>query len=121
MKISSPELTILDLLRYPQAGGGLDNIATVLEDLGPKADPDKLSALCSAFERSVVQRTGYLLSKAGLTNHAEKVRAVLEQGRSVQWVELDPSLASDPELAPAIVERDKRWRVTVRHIPECDA
>ena len=29
MKISSAALTVLDLLRYPQASGGMDNIATV--------------------------------------------------------------------------------------------
>jgi hypothetical protein len=32
MKVSSPELTALDLVRYPHAGGGLDNIATVIAD-----------------------------------------------------------------------------------------
>jgi predicted transcriptional regulator of viral defense system len=120
MKVSSPELTMLDLLRYPQAGGGLDNIATVLEELGPAADPGKLSALCPAFERSVVQRAGYLLSKVGLADHAEKAHAALKEGPPAQWVELDPSLVSDPELAPAIIERDKRWRVVVRRIPERD-
>ena len=33
MKLSSPELTALDLLRYPRTGAGLDNIATVIADL----------------------------------------------------------------------------------------
>lgn len=120
MKLSSPELTMLDLPRYPQAGGGLDNIATVIEELGPATDPEKLSALCSVFERAVVQRVGYLLSKVGLGAHADKVAAALKQGPAVQWVELDPSLARDPDLAPAIVERNKVWRVVVRHIPERD-
>ncbi|MBF0562425.1 MAG: hypothetical protein HQL37_10480 [Alphaproteobacteria bacterium] len=120
MKVSSPELTILDLLRYPQAGGGMDTIATVLEELGPKADAEKLSALCPAFERSVVQRAGYLLGKAGLADHADKVHAALTGGRAAQWVELDPALAGDPDLAPAVVERDTRWRVIVRHMPERD-
>lgn len=30
MKISGPELTILDLMRYPRAAAGIDHIATVL-------------------------------------------------------------------------------------------
>ena len=34
MKFSSAALTALDLLRYPQASGGMDNVATVLSDLG---------------------------------------------------------------------------------------
>jgi predicted transcriptional regulator of viral defense system len=121
MKVSSPELTILDLFRYPQGSGGLDNIATVLDELGPKADPEKLAALCPAFERSVVQRAGYLFSKAGLREQAEKALATLESGPATQWVELDPSLGSDPDFAPSIIERDQRWRVLVRRIPEPDA
>ncbi len=42
MKVSSVELTALDLLRYPRAAGGIDHIATVLSDLGGKIDPQKL-------------------------------------------------------------------------------
>ena len=36
MKISSAALTVLDLLRYPRASGGIDHVATVLSDLGGK-------------------------------------------------------------------------------------
>ena len=36
MKISSAALTALDLLRYPQASGGIDSVATVLSDLAEK-------------------------------------------------------------------------------------
>ena len=39
MKVSSAALTALDLLRYPQASGGIDNVATVLSDLGQRIDP----------------------------------------------------------------------------------
>ena len=45
MKVSSVELTALDLLRYPRAAGGIDQIATVLSDLGGKIDPEKLRSL----------------------------------------------------------------------------
>ncbi|CAM6000172.1 unnamed protein product [Sphagnum balticum] len=45
MKISSVELTVFDLLRYPQATGGMDNIATVISDLGEKIDAEKLVAI----------------------------------------------------------------------------
>ncbi|HIJ62640.1 MAG TPA: hypothetical protein HPQ04_08120 [Rhodospirillaceae bacterium] len=120
MKVSSPELTILDLLRYPQGSGGLDNIVTVVDELAPNADADKLGGLCPAFERAVVQRTGYLLNKAGFDDLAEKMRASLAEGPALQWVELDPSLARDPDLTPEVVERDKHWRVLVRRYPERD-
>jgi predicted transcriptional regulator of viral defense system len=120
MKVSSAELTVLDLLRYPQASGGLDNIATVLDEIAAKLDAEKLARVSSAFERSVVQRAGYLLSQAGLQEHADKIQAYLEAGPTTQWIELEPSLAADSDLVPPAKIRDKRWRVIVRRIPERD-
>jgi len=54
IKVSSIELTMLDLVRYPRAAGGLDNIATIVSDLGERIDPGKLANLSAAFERSVI-------------------------------------------------------------------
>ena len=42
MRISSAALTALDLLRYPQASGSIDSVATVLSDLGQTIDPEQL-------------------------------------------------------------------------------
>src|SRR6266851_2688007 len=117
MKVSSVELTLLDLLRYPQASGGLDNVMTIFEDLGPKIEAGKIAVLCDAFERSVIQRAGYLLDHSGLADHPEKLHEFLERDSHAQWTELDPSLASDSELAPEILARDKRWHVLVRRLP----
>jgi len=120
MKVSSVELTLLDLLRYPEASGGLDNVLTIFADLGHKIEAGKMVSLCDACERSVVQRAGYLLDLAGLADPALKLHEVLERGLHAQWTELDPSLISDPDLAPEIVARDKRWHVLVRRLPERD-
>jgi predicted transcriptional regulator of viral defense system len=118
MNVSSVELTLLDLLRYPQASAGLDNISTIFSDLGPKINPEKMAALSQTFERSVVQRAGYLLDQSGFGEHAEKLHPLIERRSATPWVELDPSLASDPDLAPAVQSRDERWHVVVRRIPE---
>ena len=120
MKLSSVELTFLDLLRYPQATGGLDNILTILAELGPKLDPDKMATLGEAFDRSIFQRAGYLLNRAGLAEGAKKLRAFMERGPQPQWVELDPSLRSDPDLAPQVVSRDEQWHVLIRRLAERD-
>ena len=37
MKLSSPLLTALDLVRYGKGSAGIDNVATVLSDLGPRS------------------------------------------------------------------------------------
>ena len=65
MKISSSALTVLDLLRYPQASGGIDNVATVLPNLGGSIDPEQLATFSPLVERPVVQRLGHLLERLG--------------------------------------------------------
>jgi predicted transcriptional regulator of viral defense system len=120
MKVSSAELTLLDLLRYPEASGGLDNVLNIFADLAPKLDVGKMAPLCDAFERSVIQRAGYLLDHSSFAQPAQELHAFLERGSHPQWTELDPSLASDLDLAPKIIARDTRWRVLVRRLPERD-
>lgn len=121
MKISSPELTAFDLLRYPHAAGGLSNILTVLIELGPKLDGAKLAILCPKFEQTVRQRLGYLLARAGHTQAAEVIHASLLAGKSFQWKELDPTKAKlDLDLSPGPISRDTRWRLIVRREPEAD-
>lgn len=118
MKLSSPELTALDLVRYPHSSTGLDNIATVLSELAERLQPDKLAVLSSAFEKAVVQRLGHLLGRLKHTHTAEAMFAALSARGPVRWTELDPKQAGDPDLSPAPSERDAHWRAIVRRAPE---
>jgi predicted transcriptional regulator of viral defense system len=120
MKVSSVELTVMDLLRYPHAAGGLDAIATIISDLGDRIDPAKLAALSASYERSVSQRLGHLLDRFGHSERAEALHAALPHGSALAWVELEPSQAADPVFSPEPTERDERWRVIVRRPPERD-
>ena len=120
MDVSGAELTALDLVRYPRAAGGLHHIATVFSDLGMRIEAEKLALLSDAFERSVVQRLGFLLGVSGHGKKADALHARLAEGSPLPWVELEPSLAANPDLAPIVVERNARWHVIVRSIPEAD-
>lgn len=120
MKLSSPELTALDLVRYPQAGAGLNNIATVLSELAERLQPEKLASLSGAFEKAAVQRLGHLLGRLGHPQSAEPMLVVLSARGPLPWVELDPKEAGDPDLSPPPSERDELWRVIVRRPPEID-
>lgn len=118
MRVSSPALTALDLLRYPQASGGLDHAAGVLNELASEVDPKQLRVLAPAFERSVVQRLGYLFDQLGSEEPAASLHHHLGSG-NVPWVELDPSEASRA-TEESEVQRDRRWRVIVRKPIEID-
>lgn len=120
MKISSPALTALDLLRYPQAAGGIDNVATVLTDLAEKISPVQLALLSDAAERSVVQRLGHLLDRLGHADLANPMYAALMARGTAPWTELDRHEVRDPDFTPEPRERDDRWHVIVRRPPEVD-
>lgn len=120
IKISSAALTALDLLRYPQASGGIDNVATVLSDLAEKIDPQQLATLSATFERPVVQRLGHLLDRLDHEALTTPMLETLQARGDVPWTELDRQEARDPDFAPEPQERDPRWRVIVRRVPELD-
>ena len=121
MKVSSAALTALDLLRYPQASGGMDNIATVLSDLGRKIDREQLAALSVVMERPVVQRLGYLLEHLGHDELTGPMQESLRARGSLPWTELDRREAVDPDFAPEPRQRCLRWRITARRLPQVDA
>jgi hypothetical protein len=59
----------------------------------------------------------------GVSGHGEKADALharLTEGLPLPWVELEPSLAAHPDLAPFVVERSARWHVIGRSTPEAD-
>jgi predicted transcriptional regulator of viral defense system len=120
MKVSSPELTALDLLRYIHAAGGIDAVATVLADLAGKIDSDKLAALAVHFDRAPVQRLGYLLDRLGHADRAQALHNRLPATKSARWVALEPPKRDSKAPAVLPVERNERWRVTVQRHPETD-
>jgi predicted transcriptional regulator of viral defense system len=120
MRISSVELTALDLLRYPQASGGIDNVATILMDLGASLDAEKLAALSQTAERHVVQRLGHLMDRLGHAGRSAPMLDALHRHGPISWTELDRKEAKDPDFRSEPLERDRRWKVIVRRLPEID-
>ena len=95
MRVSTPEITALDLVRYPTGAGQLGNVATVLSELAEKLDPARLlHAAEGDVELPSIQRLGYLLEvsrKSSLTKalnrwlkEREPRRALLSPGRNAK-------------------------------------
>src|SRR5713226_4386183 len=62
MRVSTPEATALDLVRYMGRAGQLGNVATVLAELSERINPERLvQAARGEVELSVVQRLGFLV------------------------------------------------------------
>lgn len=113
MRVSTPEETVFDLVRYAGVAGHLDNVATVLADLAHRLDPERLVEVAGHFEDSVAQKLGYLLD---LVDGSDKTADLLA------WV-----TARNPSRAPlaygprAFAGRvDPRWRVVVNRVIEAE-
>ena len=77
MRVSSPEATALELVRFASASGGLGHVATVLQELAEDLDPDLLADAARAFAPPDVQRLGYLLAALGHDALADAVASAL--------------------------------------------
>lgn len=114
MTVSTPEATAFDLVRYVDAAGQLDNVATVLSELAEKISGMRLVAAARAgVELSVVQRTGYLLDLVGQQARASRLAAWLEQQRPRR-----ARLRPDRPVANAAV--DEVWHLLINDTVEPD-
>ena len=112
-RVSTPEMTAYDLLRYPNACPSLDLAATVLKELGEQVDEQKLAELVQlGCETTVLQRLGWLLELLGWSGKTDKLFIALRNRRR-DWQRLRPDLLDEGI-------RDTRWRVIVNTEIEAD-
>lgn len=111
VNVSTPEVTVLDLVEAPRLGAGLSNVATVIGDLISDniLDIEKLTSDAKGYPMSVAQRVGYLLDlMAGeleLTPDSKALHDLVTRSKPTT-VPLRPG-------QPGSGVRDDRWRVDV--------
>ena len=106
MRISTPEATALDLVRYYEHVGYYGNVVTVLSELSKKINAQRLVAASKAgVELAVVQRLGYfdLVGKPKLVEP-------LHEWLSTKSVRVTP-LRTDVDTKDSPV--DRRWSLQV--------
>lgn len=104
--VSSPEATAFDLVGYQEQIGGLDQVATVLNDLAEKLDSAKLASAAASAPVPWSQRLGYLLTKVSASEKTEDLRRFV----GVRARQTAPLLAHAPlKGAP----RDNVWKLAV--------
>ncbi|MBU0717756.1 MAG: type IV toxin-antitoxin system AbiEi family antitoxin [Planctomycetes bacterium] len=107
IRVSTPESTAVDLVRFAKSAGYLDNVATVLMDLAPLLDPKRLLKVVRASgDLPNAQRLGYLLERVRGRPQAKALHEWLG-GQSPRVVPLRPG-----RNANGTVE-DRRWHVRV--------
>ncbi|MGH7740331.1 MAG: type IV toxin-antitoxin system AbiEi family antitoxin domain-containing protein [bacterium] len=105
--VSTPETTAWDLVRYYKSAGGLDNVITVLSELGEKLDSGKLLSTVKRHEDPfVARRLGWLLDRAGWQNLTPGL-AKWVGNKEVSWILLDPREKAEKP------SQSKKWRILV--------
>jgi predicted transcriptional regulator of viral defense system len=105
MRVATPETTAWDLVRYPRAAGGLDNVITVLAELSEKLSAKKVRATAENHGDVVVaQRLGYLLDHVG--------RHGLAKGLA-EWVKDAPARPLDPGAPARGAVENRKWHLLV--------
>ncbi len=109
MRVATPEVVGLDLVRYPARAGGWDNVLAVLRDLAPLMRRTRLQAALTVEPTTPdLQRLGHLLDRVGTVELATVLATELRR-RRVAWVPLAPG---EPATADW-VGRDPAWRVVL--------
>lgn len=107
IKVSSPELTALDLVSYYNEVGGFNRISTVIEELKEVLDPEKLLETARKYEEvSAVQRLGYLLEQVlGEKDLSEVLYSYLET------VDFYPILLRPQRKKPKNMITGNKWKI----------
>ena len=79
--MSTPEVTVFDLVESPHQGAGLSNVATIIGDflIDDIVDPHKLASVGSAYPSAVTQRAGYIIDSMATEVGAELDTAPLRE------------------------------------------
>ncbi|MGH7821483.1 MAG: type IV toxin-antitoxin system AbiEi family antitoxin domain-containing protein [Candidatus Binatia bacterium] len=113
MRVSNPETTAFDLVRFAPAAGHLGNISTVLGELAEKLDAVALAEVASSYAVPEAQRVGHLLERLGRSDLTAALNAWLERRRH------RPVLLAPGEPRGS-VPADDRWRVIPNATVEAD-
>lgn len=113
IKYSTPEVTALELVGYPQHAGGLNNIATVLEELCEEMTPGRLIEAAKLNPVGWSQRLGYLLDLANEKGLADALLPFVTEN-----VNSYIPLRRSEDVTGA--SRNARWKVIVNADVEPD-
>jgi predicted transcriptional regulator of viral defense system len=123
LKVSSPELTAMDLVLYTRQSAGLGNIATVLYELIDSINANKLISLAKLTRgKGWVQRLGYILEQLDSDNDKSanhKTRVINKLAKYLAQQELT-YLKLTPELPIKGCDRNSKWKIIENTTVESD-
>lgn len=114
LRLATPEQTAFDLVRYLQASGGINHVATVLSELKESLNVNKLVEIAiQGMPLSCSQRLGYLLEFVGPKALAQPLKEWFKSKES-QYILLKPSKQR------LVLSKDEDWKLIINDKVEPD-
>jgi len=113
VKVSTPEGTAFDLIRYFHQSGHLNHVATLLSELAEEIDPQKLAVVGQKLSLRYRQRLGYLLDTLGYESLTEPLHQLIFQ-KKLRYIPLRPDSPAQN------VEKNTKWHIFINEIVEPD-
>jgi predicted transcriptional regulator of viral defense system len=79
LRVSTPEVTAIDLAGHPGQVGGLDQVATILSELADQLDASVLAEAAATVPITWVQRLGYILELVESEDAAEDIKKYVHE------------------------------------------
>jgi predicted transcriptional regulator of viral defense system len=113
MNVSTAEATAIDIMNHMPQCGGINRVATVIEELGEAIDGEILKVLAEKNKGSPwVNRLGYLLDKFGFNGIAVLLYESFDKNSRI--------IPLTPHASSVGMPRDKKWRVILNIKVESD-
>jgi predicted transcriptional regulator of viral defense system len=114
-KISSPALTIVDLIHHQTKLGGINRMLATIEELTEELTESDLSELLSWYpNKSTLQRLGFLLEELGMEEEFQEMIYSELKAKNFFPVLLSPKSKEKPGAV------DNKWKVDVNVKLESD-
>ncbi|MCY4032871.1 MAG: type IV toxin-antitoxin system AbiEi family antitoxin [Hyphomicrobiales bacterium] len=112
LKVATPELIAIDLFKYSKRSGGTSHIATVLSELAPSIDENKLIALAEELgEICQIQRFGFILEKINVLEDEEKKEKIIRTLAEYLKNSNRPYVALAPYISRVGHPKCEKWRI----------
>lgn len=113
VKVSTPEGTAFDFMRYLHQSGHLNHVATLLSELAEEIDAQKLSFVAQKVSFRYSQRLGYLLDHLGYSSLTDPLYQFVSH-KKLRYIPLRPDSSAQN------AERNSRWCIFVNENIEPD-
>lgn len=104
INISTPEVTVYDLIKFSRLVGGMDHVANVIAEMMEQVKVAELREAASIYHLPVLQRTGYVFERIGNIPAVKMLQQLIAHEKPVYT----PLEVSGPSVRNP---KDEKWKI----------